>query len=159
MTEHLLEKFLLALGTLIASHALSASDPTTHEQIFRFQRTISSLPEPLDPKIMEVINAEFNNLLPASTDLTNHNDAFLQEHHDSAAHVQACLKVRQLLDPGTSDKNQQDLIRTLALEKSNLEDAKRGLETLKEWKAKSQYVDDYTAAARERWPEASVFQK
>ena len=141
----------------MASHALSSSDPTTHVQIFCFQHAITSLSEPLDPKIMEVINAEFNPLLPASTDLAKHNDAFLQEHHDSAAHVQACLKVRHLLDPSTSDKNQQDLIRTLALEKSTLEDATRGLEILKEWKAKSQYVDDYTTAAKERWPEATSF--
>lgn len=108
---------------------------------------------------MEVINAEFNALLPASIDLSKHNDNFLEEHHDSAAHVQACLKVRRLLDSNRDEKNQQDLIRTLALEKCGLEDAVRGVELLKEWKAQSQYVDDYVAAARERWPEASAFEE
>lgn len=73
--------------------------------------------------------------------------------------MQACLRVRQLLDPDTADKNQQDIIRTLALEGSSLEDAVRGLEMLKEWKAKTQYVDDYIAAAHERWPEATAFHK
>lgn len=73
--------------------------------------------------------------------------------------MQACLRVRQLLDPSTSEKNQQDVIRTLALEGSSLEDAVRGLELLKEWKAKDQYQDDYLAAAHERWPEASAFKK
>ena len=106
---------------------------------------------------MEVINAEFNDLLSASTDLAKHNDDFLQKHHDSASHIQACLRVRQMLDQGTSEKNQQNLIRTLALGGCNLDDAVRGLELLKEWKAEPKYRDDYIAAAHERWPEASAF--
>ncbi|KAL6717913.1 hypothetical protein ACLMJK_003998 [Lecanora helva] len=153
------KKYLLALRTLIASHTLSASDPTTHEQIFRFQGTISTLPEPLSPNIMEVINAEFTTLLPATADLSKLNDDFLQEHRDSAAHVRACLRVRRLLDPESDEKNAQDLIRTLALDGCSLQDAMRGTELLREWKTKSQYVDDYRAAARERWPEASVFEE
>ena len=94
---------------------------------------------------MEVINAEFNTLLPASTDLAKHNNEFLQQHHDSASHVQACLKVRQLIDPSIAEKNQQDVIRTLALEGSSLEDAVRGLELLEEWKADPKYKNDYLA--------------
>lgn len=106
---------------------------------------------------MEVINAEFNTLLPASTDLTEHNNNFLQNHYDSAPHVQACLKVRQLLETSSSEKNQQDLIRTLALEGSNLMDAVRGLELLDEWKAEAKYRNDYVAAAHQRWPQATAF--
>lgn len=68
--------------------------------------------------------------------------------------------MRQFLDPsGSGEKNQQDVIRTLALEGCGLEDAVKGLGLLKEWKAKEQYQDDYLAAARERWPEASVFRQ
>ena len=152
-------KYLLALRALIASHILSPSNPITHEQMFRFQRTISALSEPLPPRIMEVINAEFNTLLPASTDLAKQNDEFLEQHHDSAAHVQSSLKVKRLLDPESDEKTQQDLIRTLALEGCGLQDALRGLELLREWKAKSQYVDDYVAAAHERWPNATAFEK
>jgi len=146
----------------VASHTPAPSNPTTHEQLFRFQRAISELsttPDPLPPKTMEVINAEFNTLLPATTDLAEQNNDFMQKHHDSAAHVQAGLKVRQLLDPDSSDKNQQDVIRTLALEESSLEDAVRGLEMLKAWKAKPQYMHDYVAAAHERWSEASIFER
>ena len=106
---------------------------------------------------MEVINAEFNDLLPASTGLANHNDDFLQKQHDSAPHVQASLRVRQMLDPSSSEKNQQNLIRTLALQGCSLDDAVRGLELLEEWKAEPKYRDDYIAAAHERWPEASAF--
>lgn len=67
--------------------------------------------------------------------------------------------MKQFLDPSSSENNQQDVIRTLALEGSSLEDAVRGLQLLKEWKAKDQYRDDYVAAAHERWPEASAFKK
>lgn len=158
-TNNLAEKYLLALRTLIASHDLSSSSPTTHEQIFRFQHAISTLDEPLSQKSMEVINAEFNTLLPASTDLAKHNNDFLQEHHNSAPHVQAALRVRQLLDPSSLEKNLQDVIRTLALERCSLQDAVSGLEDLKGAKAKKQYVDDYVAAARERWPEATAFEQ
>ena len=108
---------------------------------------------------MEIINTEFNILLPASTDLAQQNDEFSRKHHNSVEHVQASLKVRRLLDPSSDEKNQQDLIRTLALEDRSLQTAIRGLELLVEWKAKSQYLDDYIAAARERWPEASAFEE
>ena len=155
----LAEKYLLALRSLLASHALSPSDPTTHEQAIRLGQTFRTQTEPPDRKIQEVIAAEFDPILPASADLSKHNDEFLQNHHDSARHVQACLKARQFLDPSSSDTNQQDVIRTLALEGSTLEDAMRGLELLKEWKSKDQYRDDYLAAAHERWPEASAFKK
>lgn len=153
------EKHLLALRTLLASHAISPSDPTTHEQAIRLGQKFRAQTEPPDRKIQEVIAAEFDPILPASADLSAQNDELLQKNHDSAPHVQACLRVRQLLDPSTSEKNQQDVIRTLALEGSSLEDAVRGLELLEEWKAKDQYQDDYLAAAHERWPEASAFKK
>ena len=158
-TNRLAEKYLLALRTLLASHALSPSDPTTHEQIIRLGHTFSTQTEPPDRKIQEVIAAEFNPILPASTDLSKRNDEVLQQHHDSAPHVRACLRVRQFLDPSSSEKNQQDVIRTLALEGCSLEDAVKGMELLGEWKAKDQYLGDYLAAAHESWPEASAFQK
>ena len=106
---------------------------------------------------MEILDTEFNTLFPASTDLSKHNDEYMQKHHDSAAHVQAALRVRMLLDSSSSEKNQQDVIRTLALDGSSLEDAVRGLATLKKWKAKDQYTTDYVAAAHERWPDADAF--
>ena len=121
--------------------------------------TFRTQTEPPDRKIQEVIAAEFDSIISATADLSKHNDEFLAKNHESAPHVQACLKVRQFLDPGSSEKNQQDVIRTLALEGSSLDDAVRGLELLKEWKAKDQYRNDFLAAARERWPEASVFKK
>lgn len=62
-----------------------------------------------------------------------------------------------MLDPSSSEKNQQDIIRTLAPEGSSLDDAVRGLELLKDWKAEASYRDDYVAAAHAKWPEAIAF--
>ena len=74
--------------------------------------------------------------------------------------MQAALQVRaHILDSASNEKHSQDMIRTLALDDSNLEDAARGLEFLKEWKAEQKYIDDYMAAAHERYPEASAFQE
>ena len=63
------------------------------------------------------------------------------------------------MEKGSGERNQQDFIRVLALEGCSLVDAKRGLEILKGWGAEQRYVDDYLAAARERWPEANVFEE
>ena len=108
---------------------------------------------------MDVINTEFNNILSASADLTKHNDDFMQEHRESTSHVQSCLKIRQLLDPSRKEKNQQDLIRTLALEGCDLEDALNGLELMRGWGPNSGYSKDYICAAHARWPEASAFEQ
>ena len=62
-----------------------------------------------------------------------------------------------MLDPSSTEKNQQNLIRTLALGSSSLDDAVRGIELLEEWKAEPRYKNDYIAAAHERWLEASAF--
>ena len=159
VTNIKLEKYILALRNLLASHALLPSDPTTHEQAIRLGHTFRTRTEPPDRKIQEVIAAEFDPILPASADLSKYNEEFLQKHHESAPHVQACLKVKQFLDPSSIEKNQQDVIRTLALEGSSLQDASRGLDILKEWDAKGRYRDDYITAAHERWPEAIVFKK
>ena len=48
------------------------------------------------------------------------------------------------------------MIRTLAL-KGNLEDARRGLDVLRGWKAEKKYIDDYLAAAHVRYPNATAF--
>lgn len=110
-------------------------------------------------KVGEVIASEFDTILAKDTDLLKHNSDFVKAHHNSAGHVHATLRARQLLDPTSSEKTQQDMIRTLALDNTNLADASRGLELLEEWEAEAKYRDDYVAAAHERFPEANIFQK
>ena len=61
-----------------------------------------------------------------------------------------------ILDPASKENCSQGMIRTLAL-KGNLEDARRGLEVLRGWKAEKKYIDDYLAAAHVRYPNATAF--
>ena len=62
-----------------------------------------------------------------------------------------------LLDPGSKTKCSEDMIRTLALENSNLKEATKGLEALKDFRTDQKYIDDYINAANVRYPQASVF--
>ncbi|KAL8770063.1 MAG: hypothetical protein Q9209_004101 [Squamulea sp. 1 TL-2023] len=151
------KKYLLALRCLIGARSLDSSHPTNHEQAVRLRHTLKSLPEPPQPKVLEALEAEFSPLIPPDANLLNLNSDFLAKNSDSAAHIQASLCIRQLLDPKTVDENQKDIIRTLAVPSVSLQDAIRGLDLLKDWKAKYRYRDDYVAAAHERWPEASEF--
>ncbi|KAL8998013.1 MAG: hypothetical protein Q9169_002853 [Polycauliona sp. 2 TL-2023] len=151
------KKYTLALRCLTAARSINSAHPTNHEQAIRFRLALTSLAEPLPSKISESLEAEFSPLIPADADLLKINSDFLAKNSESAAHVQASLCARQGIDPKTADENQKDVIRTLALPSSSLEDAIQGLELLKDWKAQSRYRDDYIVAAHERWPEAIDF--
>ena len=118
---------------------------------------VNDNPPSLPPKILEVFDSELSSLISKDTDLRESNDQYLKQHHDRAPHVQAALQIIvRLLDPASKEKCSQDMIRTLALDHA-LEDAIRGLEILRGWKAEQRYVDDYVAAAHERYPEATAF--
>ncbi|KAL9130976.1 MAG: hypothetical protein Q9217_000965 [Psora testacea] len=153
-------KFLLALRALLASHVLSPSDPINHYQSVFLRHETNQKPPSLPPKALELFDSELSTMIPKNTNLANFNDKYLQRHHDSAPHVQAALQLRaDILDTTSKEKHSQDMIRTLALEDSSLEDATRGLESLKRWKAQQRYIDDYIAAAHARYPEATAFQE
>ncbi|KAK5012503.1 hypothetical protein LTR60_004347 [Cryomyces antarcticus] len=150
------EKYLLALKCLLAASSIEPSNPTLHEQTIRFRRTLDALPTPLPPKVSEVINSTFT-LLPASTSLTAHNDAYLSKHAHSASAVQAGLRVRKLLDAATQPQNEKDLIATLELSGATLGEAKAGLALLDEWSSAQEAKKAYLEAAGKRWPEATAF--
>ncbi|KAL9001417.1 MAG: hypothetical protein Q9188_005460 [Gyalolechia gomerana] len=151
------KKYLLALRCLLAAQSIDSSHPLTFEQSIRLRYTLKTLPEPLPPKTSQSLESEFLHLIPVKADLLKMNSDFLAKNSESAAHVQASLRVRQILDPKTSDDNQKDVIRTLALPLASFADAVQGLELLKNWGAQSRYLEDYIAAAHERWPEATAF--
>ncbi|KAL8950309.1 MAG: hypothetical protein Q9222_003653 [Ikaeria aurantiellina] len=151
------EKYLLALRCLLAARAIDPFHPSIHVQSIRLAHALKLLPEPPSPKVAEIFETEFSSLIAPDADLMKLNSEFLANNSESAAHVQASLCARQALDAKTADDNQKDVIRTLALPSVSLEDAVRGLDLLRDWKAQSRYRTDYIAAAHERWPEATVF--
>ena len=108
---------------------------------------------------MDTLDAEFSTIMPKDADLMKLNSDFLIKNGNSARHVQASLRARQVLDPKSAEENQKDLMRILALNDVSLEDAICGLDQLKEWKAQQRFQDDYVAAAQQRWSESSAFGK
>ncbi|KAL9104103.1 MAG: hypothetical protein Q9163_000905 [Psora crenata] len=153
-------KPLLALRSLLAAHALSPSDPVNHFQSVSFRHKTIQDPPSLPPKAFEVFDSEISTLIPKDTDLATFNDAYLQRHHKSAPHVHTVLQLRAyILDTRFNENHSQDMIRTLALEDSNLEDAMRGLDILKGWNAQHKHIEDYIAAAHARYPEATAFKE
>ena len=153
------EKYLLALRCLLAGSSANPSDPTTHEQTIRLRNTLSTLPSPLAAQVSEVINAEISPLIANdTTDLSAHNVSFLETHSSSAPHILAGLRARQYLDSKTLEQNQRDVHQMLDLESASLENAIAGLELLIEWNSPPIAQQAYLERARERWPEATVFQ-
>ncbi|KAI9840041.1 MAG: hypothetical protein M1819_000233 [Sarea resinae] len=151
------QKYLLALKCLLAASKLDPESPVVHEQTIRFRHTLDTLSTPLEPRVAEVIASEFS-LLPTSTNLTEHNDAFLARHKDSAPHIHAFLRIRFLLSPESKVQNEKDLHATLGLSTIDQSQAVEGLKLLDMWKAETSVKDQYRKAATERWPEASAFQ-
>lgn len=126
-------------------------------QLIRLRHTLANLPSSLSPKVSQVINAELITLLPKDVDLAAFNSEFLAQHSSSARHVHSFLRARQYLDPDLQEQNQKDLLGTLRLEGISIQDARVGLEILKDWEVEPAVRQDYTALAHERWPEASAF--
>lgn len=139
---------------LSAAHAIDPSNPTLHLQLLRFRKTLDNLSEPLDPKVAEVVNAEFDKLLPKSQKLEEFNDSFLAANKSSVAHVQSALSGRQLLNKDTKAQNENDLLATLDSAEITIDEAVAGVELLTQWGSdKSSYVQK----ANKKWPQSSAF--
>ncbi|EEQ85612.1 acetyltransferase [Blastomyces dermatitidis ER-3] len=151
-------KFLLSLKCLLAAHSIDPQNPTLHIQLARFRKTIDTLSEPLPSRVSEVITADFDPLLPKTQDLTSWNESFLSAHKSSAAHVQAALSVRQLLNPDSKSQGEQELLSTVDLETTSLEVALAGLHLLDDWHSSQDAKSAYISQAQKKWVEASIFQ-
>ena len=110
----------------------------------------------MPPKVLEVVTSEFSSHYPSSkTDLQKLNDDFLKEHKDSAQHQLAGLQVRQFLDNGSRETNEKDVLGLIGKESTEMADAVRAVEIVKEWGGDPSEV---LAQAAKRWPEADAFQ-
>ncbi|KAM5453833.1 hypothetical protein MaudCBS49596_002456 [Microsporum audouinii] len=153
------KKYLLAIKCLLAAHAIDPSNPTLHIQLVKFRQQFDAgaAAALTPPDIIDLINAEFDILLPKSTDLTKWNEEFLSSHAKSAAHVQAALTVRQMLSPESKGQSEKDLISSIDLDTTTLEDALAGLSLLDDWGSAAETKASYSTNARRRWTKASVF--
>ncbi|KAJ5086656.1 hypothetical protein NUU61_007963 [Penicillium alfredii] len=148
-------KHLLAVKCLSAAHAIDPSNPTLHLQLLRFRKALDSLSEPLPAQVAEVVNAEFEKLLPKSQKLDEWNESFLSANKGSVAHVQAALSGRQFLNPGSKSQSEKDLLATLDVPGITIDEAVAALDLLSRWGSDKTV---YAQKASKKWPESSVFQ-
>lgn len=152
-----LDKYLLALKCLLAAHDLDPSNPTLHVQVYRFRSTTEKTGNEIPPRIKEIIALESKSLFDSSQSVSDWNDSFISIHRSSAAHVQAGLRLRGLLDKDSREQNEKDLIETLSLQGMTLAEATAGLELLEKWRSGEEVVAAYKKAAGSIWKEATVF--
>ncbi|KAJ5729970.1 N-terminal acetyltransferase A complex subunit n.t1.c1 [Penicillium malachiteum] len=147
-------KHVLAVKCLSAAHAIDPSNPTLHLQLLQFRKALDTLSEPLDPKIAEVVDAEFEKLFPKSQKLEEFNDSFLTANKNSALHVQAALSGRQFLNKDSATQNEKELLATLDSVDIMMSEAMAGLDLLSNWGSdKAAYAEK----ALKKWPESSLF--
>ncbi|GMG12192.1 unnamed protein product [Aspergillus oryzae] len=127
-------------------------------QICARAQALDGLSEPLSPQVAEVVNAEFETLLPKAQNLDEWNESFLSTHKDSAPHTQAALTCRQLLKADSKAQCEKDLTATLDSQVDSIETALAGLQLLDEWKSDQAAKAAYAEKAKSKWPESSVFQ-
>ena len=147
----------MALKCLLAVHDLDPSHPTLHSQIYRFRSVVEKAGEEIAPRVKEMIAYESKSLSDSSQSVSDWNDSFISTHRSSAAHVQAGLRVRYLLDKDSREHNEKTLIETLSFSALTLAEATAGLELLEEWRSGGEAVAAYKEAAGRIWSEATVF--
>jgi hypothetical protein len=168
------EKYLLALKCLLAAHSIDPEQAKLHEQLIRFRlaspynlnhssarlltyRTVDALPESLPEKVNQILQSLSGKIVPPKSSLSSFNDKYLTAHRDCARRTQSALNVRLILDESTKSANEKDLIKTLELRDIDMQEAVEGLELLKEWSSEDSVKEQYTSAARKRWPQATIF--
>ncbi|KAF2460933.1 NMDA receptor-regulated protein 1-domain-containing protein [Lineolata rhizophorae] len=151
------KKYLRGLKCLLQTASVDPENPTLHEQTIRLRKSLDSLPEPLSPKVSEVVKSSFT-LIPDNVSLSDFNESYISKHAGSAAHIRGGLDARQSLDSNTQKKNEEELIGTLQFSGVDIQDGLDGLALLKSWGADEATVSKYDEAARKRWPEATFFE-
>lgn len=121
----------------------------------QFRKALDSLPEPLPAQTAEVVNTEFEKLLPKSQKLEEWNESFLSANKNSVAHIQAALSGRQLLKPESKAQCEKDLLATLDSSAVTIDEAAIALELLNKWGSDK---TAYAKKASQKWPESSLFQ-
>ena len=152
------EKYLLALKCLLSLHELDPADPTLHTQVYQFRDTTKKSREEIPPRIVEIIALELKSLFGGDQSVSDWNQSFITTHKSSASHVQAGLRVRELIDASSREQNEKDLIETLSLQGMTLAEATVGLELLEEWRSSAEVVVAYKNAAGSIWSAATAFE-
>ncbi|KAK5115981.1 hypothetical protein LTR62_000437 [Meristemomyces frigidus] len=153
-------KYLPALKCLLATRRLAPDHPQAHYQSLRFRRALEEDKTPLDPHVSAVIQENFiSQIADPEKSLETLNEEFLFAHWHSARHVQAGVRLLELLHPElepAKGKATNHLQQTVGEKGTTIEDAVEGLRVLRELEGSREGRVEYLRIARERWPEASV---
>ena len=152
-------KYLPALRCLLAARQLNPNHPKCHEQGCRLKLGLEKLEQPLSPQIKEVVDSLYLSKL-SNESLEDGNEKYLESHQNSAPHVESAVRFRRILKPEvaeTKTKGVNNLQDTLSLDSTTLQQAVDGLQLLEDIEANASEREAYVSAARERWPEATVF--
>lgn len=133
--------------------ALDASSPKVHERVIEFQHDLNSELNSLPPQVAEVVKSEVKGL-PAASDLKKFNEDFAVKHKDSALHLLSTIRARKTLGEEKA-KCEKDLVGLLQLKQISFTEAGEVLQSLEAWR--SSEVEGFKAAARGKWPEATMF--
>ena len=157
------EKYLPALKCLLATRRLQPDHPQSHYQSLRFRRALEEDKTPLDPKMNAVIQENFiSQIADPEKSLETLNEEFLFAHWHSPKHVQAGVRLLELLHPElepAKEKATKHLIQTLGEKGTTIEDAVEGLRVLRELEGSKSGREEYLKKAKERWPEATVLRE
>ncbi|EMD00702.1 hypothetical protein BAUCODRAFT_29060 [Baudoinia panamericana UAMH 10762] len=154
------KKYLPALRCLLAAQRIDPEHPKSHEQSLKLRHALGNLSEPLPEKAKQVTDSEFLSKQPKDQSIEAVNEEYLAKHKDSASHIHAAVRVRQVLQPESADakaRSVEDLVQSLRCENIMLRQAEDGLAVLLELGVEVEAREKYVQAARERWPEATVF--
>lgn len=123
--------------------------------MLRFRKSLERLAEPLPEQVAEVVNAEFDKLLPKTQKLEEWNESYLSANKESVAHVHAGLSGRQILNPESKPQCEQDLLATLNSPEITIDEAVTALDILNQWGSDK---TAFAEKANKKWPESSVFE-
>jgi N-alpha-acetyltransferase 15/16, NatA auxiliary subunit len=148
----------LALKCLLALHYLDQDYPTLHVQSFRVRQLLQNSSKDMSQNLLDILKSQAKTLFSPDTRIADWNNDFLNRHKASAPHIQAGLRVRALIRKGAEEEDESDLLATLSLDSTTLQDAKAGLELMNDWSSSAEARNAYKKAAAEPWTRASAFQ-
>ena len=158
------KKYLLAAKCARAVWESDRNDPLLHFMLARIRQLLQSKPksENIPRRTLDLLSATTQEMLEfeSQSDSKRWNEDFLirENNKQSPPHLQAYLKVRQILDPSSNEKNQSDLIESFDLEGCGLDDGAVGLDILRdEWGSSSEVIGRCLEKGRQIWPQAKIF--
>lgn len=151
-------KYLLATKALLAMKAIAPDDSAVHVGAYRLRAVLESGGDSLENKVADYVRQIARDVLRQGTPAKDVNEDVMKGHKASIRHLQVGVRVAALIDPQTRTGGERKIVASAdEFPDATLSDLAEGLELLHKIGAAANVVEEYSAAARKRWPEADVF--